>query len=444
MRISLRVQFLAPLLGLVFLEAAGTFAAANRAVVLTERQADERLCNAARCFVEPPTFPVTERVLNQLKQLSGADFVAVRPSAAPMTTFSETTEVPTVSGTEPGVTTFRGREYATLGVKLDEPNSGYKLYLFDPVERREAAIRTAVIPVLILGATASLVTILIAAWLGGWVVRRVRRVEAAARRIAGGDFEPTALSAPNDELRDLTRGLNDMAKKLDADRREQTTTERLRILGQFAGGLAHQLRNAAGGARLAVQLHQTRTAENGEALSSALRQLRRMETMLQQFLAVGRAPRFCRAACDPVLLVKEMLELLAPQAKHQRTTLSATLNEPGVNRELDPELFRHIVRNLLQNALEAAGSGGAAGVELQFRPEGVTVIVCDDGRGPPAELAECLFEPFTTGKPEGVGLGLNIVRQAVLAHGGTVGWRREGSQTVFQADLPAQASTRIS
>jgi nitrogen-specific signal transduction histidine kinase len=51
-----------------------------------------------------------------------------------------------------------------------------------------------------------------------------------------------------------------------------------------------------------------------------------------------------------------------------------------------------------------------------------------------------LFEPFVTGKPEGVGLGLAVSRQAAEAHGGSINWRRELGRTIFRVELPITAA----
>jgi len=64
------------------------------------------------------------------------------------------------------------------------------------------------------------------------------------------------------------------------------------------------------------------------------------------------------------------------------------------------------------------------------------VEIRDSGPGPPPEIAANLFEPFVTGKGEGVGLGLAVARQIVEAHGGSIQWSREATITCFRIELP--------
>jgi nitrogen-specific signal transduction histidine kinase len=64
------------------------------------------------------------------------------------------------------------------------------------------------------------------------------------------------------------------------------------------------------------------------------------------------------------------------------------------------------------------------------------MTVYDSGPGPSPEVAERLFEPFVTGKPEGVGLGLAVARQIAEAHGGCICWRRDEGRTCFRVELP--------
>jgi nitrogen-specific signal transduction histidine kinase len=64
------------------------------------------------------------------------------------------------------------------------------------------------------------------------------------------------------------------------------------------------------------------------------------------------------------------------------------------------------------------------------------VEVSDTGPGPPAEIAGQLFEPFVTGKEQGIGLGLAVAKRAAEAHGGTIAWDRRDGRTVFRIELP--------
>ena len=66
--------------------------------------------------------------------------------------------------------------------------------------------------------------------------------------------------------------------------------------------------------------------------------------------------------------------------------------------------------------------------------------VLDSGAGPPAEFIERLFEPFSTTKPEGVGLGLTVARQVAESHGGRLEFSRGVGATCFELTLPAVAA----
>jgi signal transduction histidine kinase len=217
---------------------------------------------------------------------------------------------------------------------------------------------------------------------------------------------------------------------------------RMRVLGQVSSGLAHQLRNAVAGAKLATQLH-ARSCEFGddESLDVALRQLARVEGDLARFLDLGRDD-VPRRPCHLVELVEEAVALLRPQCRHADVQLC--WEPPAADPVVlgDPGRLSHVVVNLVSNAIEAAGPGGQ--VEVAVEPAGdadCLIGVWDTGPGPAAAVAERLCEPFVTGKADGVGLGLFVARQAAEAHGGRLGWRREAGRTCFWVELPAGRQT---
>jgi signal transduction histidine kinase len=135
-------------------------------------------------------------------------------------------------------------------------------------------------------------------------------------------------------------------------------------------------------------------------------------------------------------LIEEVAALVAPACKHQRVALEhAGLVDGDFSLRADAEQLRQMLMNLVLNAIEAAAPGGWVRIELEETPVLVRLCVRDSGAGPSDEVAERLFEPFVTGKPEGIGLGLPVVRQIVAAHDGTVRLQ-SGSPTCFEVTLP--------
>jgi nitrogen-specific signal transduction histidine kinase len=68
------------------------------------------------------------------------------------------------------------------------------------------------------------------------------------------------------------------------------------------------------------------------------------------------------------------------------------------------------------------------------------VTICDSGPGLKADVADRLFEPFVTGKRDGVGLGLAVAKQVIDAHQGQIRWERHPDRTCFFVELPLEPS----
>ena len=99
-----------------------------------------------------------------------------------------------------------------------------------------------------------------------------------------------------------------------------------------------------------------------------------------------------------------------------------------------------LMMNLVTNAITAAsrlgtepqtGKRAVVSVRLVVTESNVLFSVTDNGTGPPAEIAESLFQPFVTGSSEGTGLGLSLVDEISKRAGGQVNWRRENDATIF-------------
>jgi signal transduction histidine kinase len=454
MRLSLRYRLLLPLTLLLIVEAAATAWAAWSAARNAERQLAAQQWAVARTLTEPrSTFPLTERVLQQMKGFSGAEFLFAPTTGPSASTFPDPqpappTDVPTaiqpLVDEDPTLgppLEIAGATYRCLRLPLrpPHPQAGSDLYILYPESLRRTAVRDAVRPLLVLGGLGGLVAVALAIAFASRLVHRIRDLEARTRLIAAGDFRTMPVPTSNDELRDLCESVNDMARRLTAFQEQLQQDERLRILGQFSGGLAHQLRNAATGAKLAIELFlQENQAPDPEPLRVALRQLARIESNLRQFLDLGKPPVELKQPCDLVQLIDQAVSLSKPQAQHASTTLVWTPPASACVVMGDSVQLGHLLGNLIGNAVEAAGPGGIVEVQLlaPSTSRGYVIEVIDTGPGPPAQIAERLFEPFVTGKEQGIGLGLAVAQQAAQAHGSDIGWQRRDGKTVFHIDIP--------
>ena len=109
----------------------------------------------------------------------------------------------------------------------------------------------------------------------------------------------------------------------------------------------------------------------------------------------------------------------------------------------DNDGLEHVVLNLLQNAIDAAGAEQAAAarrhvqVTLQRMDEGMLQLrIANTGPEPPEAIRERIFEPLVSGKPEGAGLGLAIAREVVEKHQGRLMYEPRDGLTEFSAHLP--------
>ena len=220
--------------------------------------------------------------------------------------------------------------------------------------------------------------------------------------------------------------------------------EKMAVMGTFASGLAHEVRNPLNSIGLQLSLLERRTAslESSTAaqvhdMTSIIRQeIRRLDALVSDFLLFSRTSRMrCRTA-DLDDLVDEVVRLVEPEAQAASARLERRVGAgPLPSAAMDTEKIKQVLLNLLRNAIEAMPEGGRITVETKADGGRLCLLVSDSGPGLPADLD--VFQLFVSTKPGGTGLGLPIAQQIVLDHGGEISAdSRPGEGTTFVVHLP--------
>lgn len=442
------------LLAVLFVEGVGALLAVRDA----ESQIATQIREVARIAAEA-NFPLTAPVLEQMKALSGAELIVVDEQGLPLATSGPVLDVerlPDLAAPTSAVTLARnqqvkidGRSYyhtvVALGAKTNEAS---RLHILYPEADYEQAWQREVFPPLGFVVVALPVVLALSHFTASRIAARLTKLHHHVDRIAQGDFHEFDLPPGNDEIRALGGAVNRMASMLAGYETEVRRTERMRTLAHLGGGIAHQLRNSATGCAMAVDLHadECPLGETSETLSVAKRQLNLMEQYIQRFLQLGKSSNAATKQCvDLKALVADLLPLVEPSAKHAKVALVWKAG-PGAVVVGNAERLGQTVINLVVNAIEAAVAGGSRvgdepRVEIELKQtarDRVSLTISDTGPGPAQDVQQTLFEPFVTGKPDGVGLGLSVAHEIVTAHGGTLRWHRADDMTHFTMELPTQ------
>jgi signal transduction histidine kinase len=261
------------------------------------------------------------------------------------------------------------------------------------------------------------------AWLG-WIVagralRPVHAITAAARRASEENLgERIALAGPDDELKELADTFDAMLGRLDAAFASQR---------RFVANASHELRTPLTVMRTAIDVTLAKPGRTPAQLETMAVEVRhaadRAEALIEALLTLARSDRGTepREPLDVAVLAEDALDAAAPAIRAHPVTVQAVLDPaPAVG---DPVLVERLITNLIDNAVRHNVPDGWVQVATGTRAGMAFVDVANGGPLIPPELVPSLFEPFRrlsdrAGSPDGMGLGLSIVRSVALAHRG--------------------------
>ena len=228
--------------------------------------------------------------------------------------------------------------------------------------------------------------------------------------------------------------------------------EQLKMVGELAAGLAHEIKNPLAGIKGSIQVL-VETAgmaqEDRSLILKAIDEIKRIDTLLKSLLNFAKPPKLQLMPTD----VNDLLDkAVALSLKHPSLAPggSKTIN---VLKDFDPDLhdimadpmqLQQVFLNLMFNAIEAMPRGGALAVKtfLDDAAAELRIAISDSGKGMEPHVLDQIFQPFFTTKRKGSGLGLSICQRLVDQHEGTIRVESApGKGTVFTIVLPARKAT---
>ena len=282
------------------------------------------------------------------------------------------------------------------------------------------------------------------------LTRPVNSLLDATRRLKAGDLDHR-IQGLHDEFGEVAASFNEMAASLKKQMQEMQRTEQLRVCGEMAAGLAHEIRNPLAGMKVSIEvlLSELNIGERDrDVLAKIIEQIRHIELLMKNLLNYARPV----AAQPAIVNVNKILEKTAYFIEKHPSFVSGDPRKQII-KELDdnlpeivgdPQQLQQIFLNLLLNAADAVPEGGKITIKTSHDKEGKTIAirVQDTGKGIPAELKERIFQPFftTKGRGKGTGLGLAVSKRIVEEHGGSIDVaRNEAGGASFKIVLPVKA-----
>lgn len=254
---------------------------------------------------------------------------------------------------------------------------------------------------------------------------QIEPIIAAAERVASGDFDTPLEFDATGEIHTLALAQERMRLRLKRLLASSIAAERRAVLGQFAAGVAHEIRNPLATIKATVQAlsRKESNSQRRELMAAVGEEIDRASDVLQLLLDYASPPASHpdQVSCRDVI---ETVKILMDATAAANGVMIDASNITENYILADPAQVRQILVNLVLNAVEAMhGIGGTISLQCRRRGGFVYIFVKDEGPGVNAEQFPFLTEPFFTTKPQGSGLGLAICSQLAIANGGTLSFR---------------------
>jgi signal transduction histidine kinase len=309
-----------------------------------------------------------------------------------------------------GYSTFKGFGWQVLIVQPSK-------IAFAPMWRLWQVILVFLCLTLLLG-------IVIAFWMSAKIARPIVQLADFTRDFMRGTHtEPPLHNESSIEVTELITQFSLMIDTLEQSKLDIVRVAKLAVIGEMAASMAHEVRTPLGILRSSAQILQREpqlTAIGLEMTEFILSETKRLNALVTTLLecARPRASEFVRQ--DVYAIMRHAVELLQTQLDNKDVQISLQLSRATAQLYCDHDQMLQVFLNLIMNALQHINDSGQIVLSSHVDKQQLEVCIADDGAGIADADKVHVFEPFYTQRQDGIGLGLTVVQQIILAHHGKI------------------------
>ena len=301
----------------------------------------------------------------------------------------------------------------------------------------------------VMSVTIVLIVLVVAGIIFNLLLRRMQELVRSMRIVAGGDYSHRLAVRGQDELAELGNEFNLLTQRLDETERQRR---------RFVSDASHELKTPLASIRLLadsiVQSENIDMETAREFVTDIGNEAERLQRTTEKLLDLSRLDDGVQVLPEPVDVKQVSLDalvMLRPLAEEKQVKLRSELAEGCVVMANTDDMF-HIIFNLTENAVKYNVPGGSVRLILKGDEEHIYLTVEDTGIGIPEADRLNIFSRFyrvdkaRSREAGGSGLGLSIVHDAVLAHGGTIAVgqnKPQGSRFIVSFPRPTSEETGI-
>lgn len=231
-------------------------------------------------------------------------------------------------------------------------------------------------------------------------------------------------------IRDLS-----LIKKLQMDVQEK---ERLKIIGDLASGVAHEIRNPLNALKLSIGKLQKKEGGKTDNLIGVIKEeIERIEKSIEDFMNFTKPFKLQLRLLKLNQILNEVISLMESKAMEKSIIVKKKFSVVS-DISGDEIALRKVFVNIIKNSIEATDENGEIFVTTEENDGNVIVSIADTGKGIPKKDIDKIFNPYFSRKDGGTGLGMSIAKRIVEGHGGTIEvFSEEGKGTEVTITFPA-------